>query len=57
MTRLDWIDFDHIQSERLRVLQLLLADIKTIAEEVVVCTGHPADGEHTDKKGTKVDTL
>lgn len=43
MTCFDGIDFDHIQSERFGVLQLLLGNIQPITEEVVVCTGHPAE--------------
>lgn len=45
VTWFDRIDFNHVQSERFRVLQLLLNNIQTITEEVVVCTGHPAEKE------------
>lgn len=39
----DRVDSDHAQAETLRVLQLLLAHVKTITEEVVVCAGHSAE--------------
>lgn len=54
MTWSDGIDSDHAQAEMLWVLQLLLAHIKTIAEEVVVCTGHSAEtGEDEDRRSTR----
>lgn len=54
MTCSDGIDSDHAQAEMLWVVQLLLAHIKTIAEEVVVCTGHSAEtGEDEDRRSRR----
>ena len=51
MTCFDRIDFDHVQSERFSVFQLLLTNIKTITEEVVVRTGNSAEaGEDQDRQ-------
>lgn len=50
----DRVDSDHAQAEMLRVLQLLLAHVKTITEEVVVCAGHSAEtGEDKDRRSTR----
>lgn len=45
VTCFDRIDLDHIQSEKFTVLKLILRNVQTITEKVVVCTGQPAENQ------------